>query len=307
MKEEMWLSMSDRNELFLNKWYDENVKPRAIVQLSHGMAEHIERYHDFANSLVSKGIFVYGNDQRGHGKTGEKSELLGFFADFNGFERVVEDLREINGFIHKQYPDTPVFIMGHSMGSFLVRRFVQRFHGVVDGVIISGTGGNPGLMGRIGKRLAKSQIRKLGSRTESPLMKKLTFGSYNKKFTDVETEYDWLTRDRTEVQKYIEDPYCGYIATAGFYYDLLTGLEIIHKNNEVKKINKNLPFFFLSGELDPVGNHTKGVKGVIQQLKKHGIANIDYTFYKEGRHEMLNEMNRDEVKEDIIHWLEKQL
>jgi alpha-beta hydrolase superfamily lysophospholipase len=307
MEQEKWLTMSDGHDVFVNKWYDENEKPRAILQLSHGMAEHIKRYREFAHSLVSKGIFVYGNDHRGHGRTGEKAGLLGFFAEDNGFERAVWDLKEINAFIHKQYPDTPVFIMGHSMGSFLVRRFVQRFQGLVDGVIISGTGGNPGIMGKVGKRLAKSQIRKIGNRTESPLMNNLTFGSYNKRFSNSETEYDWLTRDRNEVQKYIEDPYCGYIATAGFYYDLLSGLNIIHRNNEVNKIEKDLPFFFFSGDQDPVGNNTKGVLAVIQQYKKHGIEKIDYTFYKEGRHEMLNETNRDEVIENIINWLEKQL
>jgi alpha-beta hydrolase superfamily lysophospholipase len=307
MNQKKWLTMSDGHEVYLLKWYDDNVMPRAILQLSHGMAEHINRYHEFANSLVSAGIFVYGNDHRGHGKTGENTGTLGFFADNDGFERAVKDLGEINDIIHNEYPDTPVFIMGHSMGSFLVRRFIQRFQKRVHGVIISGTGGDPGIMGKIGKRIAKSQVNKLGKQTESPFMNKLTFGGYNKKFSTIETDYDWLTRDRNEVQKYIEDPYCGFIATTGFYYDLLLGLETIHRNDEVKKIETDLPFFFFSGEHDPVGNQTKGVIGVIQQYKKHGIKNIDYMFYKDGRHEMLNETNRKEVINHIIQWLEKQL
>lgn len=306
-EQDLWLRMSDGHDVFVKKWYEEKKEPTAILQLSHGMAEHIKRYHEFAISLASKGIVVFGNDHRGHGETGGKSGVLGFFAEENGFERAVDDLKEINCVIHEQYPDTPVFLMGHSMGSFLVRRFVQRFHNCIHGVIISGTGGNPGFMGKLGKTLAKSQMRKLGNKTESPLMNKLTFGSNNKKIADAETEYDWLTRDRNEVKKYIDDPYCGYIATTGFYYDLLSGLDIIHKNNEVNKIDKNLPFFFFSGDQDPVGNHTKGVIGVIEQFKKHGIKKIDYTFYKEGRHEMLNETNREEVTNDIIQWIEKQL
>lgn len=303
----MWLTMSDGEEVFFKKWYDEDAKPKAILQLAHGMAEHINRYHEFASFLVSKGVFVYGNDHRGHGQTGEKSGLFGFFAEEDGFERVVEDLKEINDFIHEQYPDIPVFIMGHSMGSFLVRRFVQRFQGVVNGAIISGTGGNPGLLGKIGKSLAKSQIRKIGKRTGSPLMNKMTFGSYNKGVTDVQTEFDWLTSDRKEVQKYIDDPHCGFISTAGFYYDLLSGLETIHKNQEVAKIEKDLPFFFFSGDKDPVGGNSKGVLSAIQQYKKTGIQKIEYKFYKEGRHEMLNETNRDEVMADIVEWIEKQL
>ncbi|MGM7723935.1 alpha/beta hydrolase [uncultured Metabacillus sp.] len=307
MEQKSWVTMSDGHDVFLTKWYVENAKPRAILQLSHGMAEHIGRYQEFAESLVSKGIVVYGNDHRGHGKTGERSGILGFFADENGFERAVDDLSEINAYIQKQYPNTPVFIMGHSMGSFLVRRFLQRYHGRVKGVILSGTGGNPGFMGKIGKRIAKSQIRKLGKKTESPLMNKLTFGNYNKKLASIETEFDWLTSDRAEVQKYIGDPYCGYVATAGFYYDLLSGLETIHHPHEIAKMEKELPFFFISGEQDPVGHYTKGVMRVIRQFQEHGIKKIDYTFYQQGRHEMLNETNRGEVIADIIQWIEKKL
>ncbi|KKI93456.1 alpha/beta hydrolase [Bacillus sp. SA1-12] len=307
MEQRSWLTMSDGHDVFLTKWYAENVKPLAILQLAHGMAEHIDRYKGFANTLVSEGIFVYGNDLRGHGKTGEKSGTLGFFAEENGFERAVDDLYEINAHIHKQHPNTPVFFMGHSMGSFLVRRFLQRYHGAVRGVILSGTGGNPGLMGKIGKRLAKSQIQKLGKKTESPLMNKLTFGSYNKKLSNIETKFDWLTSDRAEVQKYIADPHCGYVATAGFYYDLLSGLETIHKHHEMAKVDKELPFFFISGDQDPVGQYTKGVMNVIRQFQEHGIKKIDYTFYKRGRHEMLNETNREEVMTDIIQWIKKKL
>ncbi|TYR81131.1 lysophospholipase [Priestia megaterium] len=307
LEKDFWLKMSDGQDIYLHHWHDEEVEPKAIVQLSHGMIEHIQRYNEFAEFLVSNGIFVYGNDHRGHGQTGEKSGLFGHFADENGFERVVEDLKEINEFIHQQHPKTPVYLMGHSMGSFLVRRFVQRFHNTVNGVILSGTGGDLGLLGKVGKSFAKYQISKLGNRAESLIMKKLTFGKYNKMFKDVQTPSDWLTSDREEVQKVINDPHCNFIPTAGFYYDLLMGLETIHKNQEVNKIDKHLPFFIFSGEKDPVGNNTKGVLSVIKQYKKHGINNLEYTFYQKGRHEMLFEVNRDEVKEHIRQWLEKQM
>ena len=302
-----WFTMSDGHEVFLNQWYDDNVKPRAVLQLAHGMAEHSFRYDELASFLLTKGIFMVANDHRGHGKTGENNGILGFFADENGFERVVEDIKEINDGIHNQYPETPVFIMGHSMGSFIVRRFIQRFHDVVEGVILSGTGGNPGISGKVGKLVAKSQIRKIGNRTESPLLNKLFFGNFNKGFKEAKTEYDWLTRNPQEVQKYIDDPHCGFIATTGFYYDLISGLETIHHHQEVKKINKDLPIFIFSGDHDPVGHNKKGVLKVIQQYKKVGMKNINYTFYKEGRHEMLNELNKDEVMKDIYQWIEKQL
>lgn len=307
MEENIWLTMSDAEEVFLKRWTDESNNPKAILQIAHGMAEHINRYESFANYLVANGIFVYGNDHRGHGKTGEKSGILGFFADNHGFERAVDDLKEINNFIRREHPNVLVFLLGHSMGSFLVRRYVQRFNDVVNGIILSGTGGNPGQLGKIGKAIAKSQMKMLGNRAKSPLLNKLTFGSYNKKFTNVKTDFDWLSRDRTEVQKYVDDPLCGFIPTAGFFYDLLTGLEIIHADNEIEKINKKIPILYFSGEEDPVGKNTKGVSQVISQFKQHGIENIEYIFYKGGRHEMLNETNRMEVTNNILQWIEKQL
>ncbi|UII57079.1 lysophospholipase [Cytobacillus spongiae] len=307
MFDRLWLEMSDGHEVFVSYWYQEGLKPKAIVQIAHGMAEHIERYHEFANFLVSHGIFVYGNDHRGHGKTGEKAGILGFFAEENGFERAVDDLKEINSYIKHASPQVPVFIMGHSMGSFLVRRFIQRYEQSVSGVILSGTGGNPGFLGKLGKLVANSQIRKHGKRTESPLMNQLSFGNFNKRFSDGSSEFNWLTRDAKEMQKYIDDPLCGFIATAGFYSDLMTGLERIHHNQEVRKIDKELPFFIFSGDQDPVGKDTKGVKQVIDQYTKHGIHQIEYKYYYEGRHEMLNELNREEVMRDILEWLEKRL
>ncbi|MBM7605906.1 alpha-beta hydrolase superfamily lysophospholipase [Metabacillus crassostreae] len=307
MKTTSWLKMSDGEEIFVSTWSEEGISPKTILQLSHGMGEHIARYDAFAQYLVDQGIIVVGNDHRGHGETGSKSGQLGFFAAERGFERAVEDLKEINNSIKEQYPNTPIFIMGHSMGSFLVRRFLQRFQTGVDAVILSGTGGNPGFMGKIAKTIAKSQIRKLGQTSESQLMNKLIFGRYNKNIPNMKTSSDWLTRDHQEVQKYIEDKYCGFIPTTSFFYDLMEGLESIHKNDEVGKINKKLPFFIFSGDQDPVGNYSKGVVEVIKQYKNSGINNIEHKFYKEGRHEMLNELNRTEVYHDISTWIEKQL
>ncbi|WP_227935919.1 alpha/beta fold hydrolase [Alkalihalobacillus deserti] len=307
MEKEMWIPMSDGHEIFVYNWSDESVAPRAIIQIAHGMAEHGGRYKKFGEHLALNGVMIYVNDHRGHGRTGEKSGLLGHFNDKNGFERAVTDLKEINEYIHHNHQDVPVFLMGHSLGSFLVRRFVQKYNGVVKGVIISGTGGDTGIAGKLAKKVVKSQIRKLGKQTESPLLNKLIFGNYNKKINSPKTDYDWLSRDKKEVQKYIDDPLCGFIPTAGFFEDLLDGLRLIHQDGEVEKIEKDMPFFFFSGEQDPLGKRTKAVLSVINQYKKHGIRKIDYKFYKEGRHEMLNEVNRDDVTRDIVKWLEQQV
>lgn len=306
---ERWLTMSDGHHVYVKSWGEDQAieTKKAVIQLAHGMAEHIQRYQPLAEFLSSRGYLIYGHDHRGHGKTGEKSASLGFFANEDGFERVVEDVKEINDYIHTIHPDLPVFIMGHSMGSFIVRRFLQRYKGAVAGAIISGTGGNPGLMGKVGKRIAKSQMKKLGKQAKSPLMNKLIFGGYNKKVSNPETDFDWLTRNKKEVDKYINDPYCGFIATAGFYYDLLRGIDVIHQNKEVAKMEKDIPYFFISGTEDPVGQATKGVISVINQLKRNGIKQLDYKFYHQGRHEVLNELNHEEVKADIINWLDNQL
>jgi len=301
-----WKTMNDGAEVYVKKWFDETKQPKAIVQLAHGMAEHIERYDAFAQFLVENDIFVYGNDHRGHGKTGEKAGIHGYFADVNGFERVVEDLFEISQSIRSDYANVPLFLMGHSMGSFLARRYIQKYSDLIHGVILSGTGGNPGLAGKIGKYIAKRQMKRFGSKTPSDTLNKLIFGSYNKGF-ESNTGFEWLTRDQVEVHKYMNDPYCGFVCTSGFFYDLMNGLEVIHLDSEIQRIRKDLPMLIFSGDQDPVGAKTKGLVKTIQQYKNNGITNIDYTFYPEGRHEMLNELNRDEVYKDVLNWIQQQI
>ncbi|MBS4174939.1 alpha/beta hydrolase [Bacillus sp. FJAT-49736] len=305
--ESSWVMMNDNIEVFLKSWKQENLPPYAILQLSHGMAEHIERYDEFARFLVSKGIFVYGNDHRGHGHTGEKAGLHGYFSDGDGFERVVDDLYEINQVIQHDYPKVPIFLFGHSMGSFLARRYIQKYGDSIKGVIISGTGGSAGLLGKIGKMLAQREMRKNGPTTPSPLMNRLTFGNYNKSISNPNTEFDWLSSDSSAVDKYINDPFCGFVCSSGFFHDLISGIEKIHQNSTIQSIPKNLPIFIFSGEKDPVGGNTKGVRKVIEQYERNGLRNIDSVFFKNGRHEMLNEVNKLDVFVAIQNWLFQQL
>ncbi|QQE80597.1 alpha/beta hydrolase [Alicyclobacillus sp. SO9] len=307
MEHEFTMSMSDGHQVFLKKWHPEGQDAKAVMQLSHGMAEHIGRYQPFAEFLANHGFIVYGNDHRGHGKTGQQSGNTGFLADHDGFERVVDDMHEINGLIHGEFPNVPVFLLGHSMGSFLARRYVQRFHGRVQGVILTGTAGSPGFPGRVGKILAQSQVRKLGKLAPSEKMNQLMFGNYNKSFANVRTPFDWLSRDHREVDKYVNDPLCGFVCSSGFYVDLLTGLFAIHRDSEISKIEKELPFLFLSGSDDPVGHRTKGVQQAVQQLQRRGITNVEVKFYDGARHELFQETNRDEVFQEIYQWLEQQL
>lgn len=295
---------SDDINVYCKKWVDaDNSEPKGVVQIAHGMAEHIARYELFAKSLVNAGYIVYGNDHRGHGKTGKETNSIGYFAEDNGFDRVVEDMYELTTLIKNEHPTLPIFLLGHSMGSFLTRRYIQLYGSQIEGVLLSGTGGNPGFIGKMGIAIAKQEMKRKGGQTQSPLMNKLTFGSYNKSFKPARTEFDWLTRDEQEVDKYIEDPLCGGIFTSGFYYDLLTGIAVIYNDEENKKIPLDLPIFLLSGDKDPVGNFSKGVLQASEVYKKLGMRNVTVRLYKEGRHEILNEINKEEVYQDIIDWL----
>ncbi|WP_099362551.1 alpha/beta hydrolase [Fredinandcohnia onubensis] len=297
---------NDGFTIFYKKWENEsNIIPKGIIQIAHGMAEHIERYDLFAKALIQEGYVVYGNDHRGHGKTGKNANQVGFFAEENGFDLVVEDMLQLTNIIKKDYPNKPIFLFGHSMGSFLSRRYIQTHGDQLAGVILSGTGGNPGLIGQVGIGISKFEMKRKGKRTSSSLMNKLTFGSYNKAFTPARTEFDWLTRDDSEVDKYIEDPLCGGIFTAGFFYDLVSGVAKVNKHSANRKIPKDLPMYFLAGDKDPVGNFSKGILQAADMYIKLGIEDVTVKLYEDSRHEILNELNKEEVFTDVINWLEK--
>lgn len=302
MENYFWIMMEDGIEVYVKKWYSTE-KPKAIVQLSHGMVEHINRYDTFAQFLVQQGFFVYGNDHRGHGKTGEKQGLLGYFSEKDGFAKTIKDLHAITEIIKQENPDIPLILFGHSMGSFIARTYLQNYSSDIDGIILSGTGYFPTLTSQIGKRIAAMLPREEASR----LMNSLAFGSYNKKIRDNLTEFDWLTRDSLTVDKYIEDPHSGYTPTARFFYDLMSGLINMNNKSSNQLIRNDLPMLLISGDADPVGNYGKGLWRTAHQYKKAGLENIKVMLFTEGRHELLNEINKEEVFLNIHNWIQKQL
>lgn len=304
LKQSFRFRAGDGTAIFVFKWSPEKLdKARGVVQIAHGMAEHARRYGDFAEALVRAGYIVYANDHRGHGKTAGSPENIGFFADKDGWELVVEDMHHLTGIIHEENPGRPVFLFGHSMGSLLARNYSFLYGKEIEGVILSGTAGDPGFMGTLGLVLAKWEMKRMGKRAKSPLLNRLTFAGYNKPFKPTRTEFDWLSRDQAEVDKYIEDPYCGGIFTANFFYDLLRGMKEINRWDNIIKTPKELPICLLSGDKDPVGGNTKGVMQVYRAYQKAGIRDLSYRFYQDGRHEILKELNREEVISDIIDWL----
>jgi len=303
--ETFFLNMDDGAEIFLRTWAEVN-DPQGVLQLAHGMAEHTARYEAFARFCNDHGFIVVAGDHRGHGKTGENSGLMGYFADQDGFDRVVQDLATINQWVQKEFSNLPRILMGHSLGSFLTRRYLQLYGGTIHGAILMGSGGNPGFAGKVAKLIARLQMRADPTKP-SKILDGMAFGAYSRSIKDARTPFDWLTRDPEEVDKYISDPFCGFVCSCGLFFDLFTGLEQIHKPALIDQMPKDLPILVVSGDQDPVGLHGRGVAEFVGQLRKHGLAKIEMRLYPGARHELLNETNRDEVMQDILRWLQGQV
>ena len=292
------------------KWIpDKEIK--GIVLIAHGMAEHSERYDDFAGFLNRNAFAVFANDHRGHGKTAGSTDRLGFISEENGWEIMVNDFLKMKEEVKSQYPAKPLFALGHSMGTFIIRDIMLEDKKAVsrdlEGVILSGTGCGLGLMGKIGKLIFKSEIGKKGADGKSQLLHDMSFGKYNKSFRPNRTEYDWLSTNNDNVDRYIEDPCCGTVFSASFFRDLAYGIEKVNNFKNIKNVNKNLPIFLISGKEDPVGNFSKGVKKVYSDYIKAGIPDIQMNFYEGLRHEILNETGKEKVYKDILNWLIKHI
>lgn len=298
---------SDGLDIMYRRWLPTDQPVRGAVQIAHGMAEHAGRYAWFAEILTAQGIAVYANDHRGHGLTAGDDARMGFFADSNGWDLVVGDMKTLNDRIREDHPGRPLFLFGHSMGSFLSRDFIARYGDTLSGVILSGTAGHPGLLGHLGFGVARLQALIKGARALSPLMDSLSFGSYAKAFKPQRTPFDWLSRDSDQVDAYIRDPFCGFIASAGFYMDLISGLIRVNRTDLIARTPKDLPIYLFSGAMDPVGNNTRGVRKVHDAFQRAGMTDLTLRFYEEGRHEMLNEINRDQVADDVLRWITQHL
>ncbi|ACA44254.1 alpha/beta hydrolase [Clostridium botulinum] len=287
------------------KWEPDNKQDiKAVIQISHGMAETANRYEGLASYLNEAGYIVYANDHRGHGKSALSLDQLGYLGEEDGFMSMVEDVHALNTIIKEENKGLPVFLLGHSMGSFISQRYIQLYGQELNGVILVGTNGNQGSLINMGILVAKLEMRFKGRRHKSNLLNNLSFGGYNKKFEPNRTEFDWLTRDEKEVDKYIKNEYCGTIFPASFYHDFLKGLKSIWKEENKNKIPINLPIFIIAGDKDPVGNFGKGILNLYNFYKSIGVVDVNYKLYKEGRHEILNEINKREVFQDVLNWID---
>ncbi|MBD0383118.1 alpha/beta hydrolase [Paenibacillus sedimenti] len=287
---------------------DDEMPVKAIVQIAHGMSETAARYERLAGVLTAHGYAVYANDHLGHGLTAGSPDQVGKFGK-DCFHRLVENMGGLTVHIRSLYrPELPLFVLGHSMGSFLTQHYmvsyVNEHPEQVQGIILSGSNGKQGSSLHAGIAIASLEAALRGDHHRSKLITALSFGAFNKKYAPNRTPSDWLSRDPGEVDAYEADPYCGVTFTSGYYRDFFKGLREIHHPNHVRKLRKDLPVFVLSGDDDPVGDYGKGVRRLVSMYKELGLKDVSSKLYPGGRHEMLNEVNRDEVMQDILTWLE---
>ena len=301
MRECFSYSGADGLPIHVNRWQGEK-DPKAVVQIVHGMAEHGARYERLAEQMNEFGYVVYANDHRGHGQSIPEGEIPGHMADTDGWNKAVEDLYIFNRQIAVEHPGLPILMLGHSMGSFMVQQYMAEHGDTIVGAALSATNGPPGALGKIGQLVTRLEKLRLGPKGHSPVMAGMTFKAFNKQFVPNRTEFDWLSRDEVEVDKYIADPLCGFDCSVASWLGLLDALTKIAGAQAIRKMNKQMPTFVFNGSEDPVGENTKGVKRLLAIYHKHGFTRVTHKFYVGGRHEMLNETNRDEVMTDIIAW-----
>ncbi|MCM3553622.1 lysophospholipase [Janibacter melonis] len=278
--------------------------PKAVVQVAHGMAEHAQRYDRLAQRLTAAGYAVVAHDHRGHGATVDDPKDAGYLADVGGWSAAIVDMRAVGAAARERFAGVPFVLLGHSMGSFLSRELVSRGSAGIDALVLSGTMGDPGALGKVGARVAALEARLRGRRHPSSLMNTLTFGSFNKEFSPARTDFDWLSRDTDEVDAYVADPRCGAVFTSGFFADMLAGVSDLAKDSNAGRIRKDLPIYLLSGSQDPVGGQA-AVEAVQAQYERVGLTDVTARVYPQGRHEMFNETNRDEVVDDLVTWLDE--
>ena len=299
-----WLTANDRSRLYVNQWLPDG-PAKAMIMLSHGMAEHSGRYARLAESLCAAGYGLYAPDQRGHGRTADEG-TLGLYAEKDGWNKVVGDLASLNQHIGQQQPGLPIILLGHSMGSYIAQAYLLHHSASLNGAILSGSNFQPVALYRAAGVIARLERARQGLRGRSALIDFLSFGSFNKAFKPNRTAFDWLSRDPLEVDKYINDPLCGFRCTNQLWVDLLGGLQQISKASNLAQIDPGLPIMVMGGECDPV-SEGKRLKSLAHALREAGCQNLHLTIYPQARHEVFNETNRDEVTADVLKWLDQAL
>lgn len=280
--------------------------PRAMVQISHGMCEYFLRYEGFAEYLAEQGILVFGHDHLGHGHSAARAEDLGFTVAGGGADCLCKDVAALARHMKERFPTLPLFLFGHSMGSFIARAVLEEDASLYHAAILCGTGG-PDTPAGAGKCLASLLMALRGERHRSRMLKSIAFAGYNKKFEKNCDKNAWLTRDASVVEQYNADPFCTYVFTLRAYHDLFTLVERVSRRAWAQRIPRGLPLFLISGEMDPVGSWGKGVRLVDAALREAGVRDLTLRLYPDMRHEILNEIGREDVWKEILEWIAERL
>jgi len=295
----------DGVDIFVYKWSPEG-SPKAAVQIAHGLAEVAARYEDFARFLIDAGYVCYADDHRGHGKTAGEEKDLGKLGP-GGWDSTVLALKCLTDIIKKENPGIPLFMMGHSWGSLLAQDYIEQWGGGIKGIILSGTNGKqPFIVRTMAPFIANRQMKKLGPDAPSDLLSNLAFKGYNKPYEPAPTDFEWLCTDREVVDKYVADPFCGWMSSAGtsMYVELAKGVKKISRKSLQQKIPRDLPVYIMTGSEDPTNNRGKGARILYEQYGKLGIRDVKIKVYEGARHEILNETVKEQVYKDMLDWME---
>lgn len=303
--EAFWLTANDATQLYVNHWSSDG-QPKAIVMIAHGMAEHSQRYARFAQSLAEQGISVFALDQRGHGHTATVG-TLGYFASERGWDLVVNDLSCLNHHIRIHYPNTPIFLLGHSMGSYVALAYLMQHSCSMQGAILSGSNYfKRSLRYRMAMAVTRFERWRLGAKGRSKLLDTVMFYPHQRAIKARRTNWDWLSRDSAQVDAYINDPLCGFTCTTQLWIDFLGGLKHVTPVQNMIQIDNYLPLLIIGGDADPV-NRGHRLIDLANVLRESGNRAVDVHIYPEARHEVLHEVNYEEVTADIIQWLDAAL
>ena len=304
-KEDIYFESRDGvSKLHAIVWSDETKNPIGILQIIHGMAEYIDRYDDFARFMVGKGFVVVGDDHLGHGDSVGENGTYGYFCKKDPATVLVRDEHRLKKLMEAKYPGVPYYILGHSMGSFIARNYLNRYGSGIQGMIVMGTGNQSKALLSASKVLVGLTGFFCGEKHVAKFINKLAFGTFNRAIEDVKTNVDWLTKDEAIVNKYIADERCGFTFTVNGFRGLFELIYRLQKPKNLVTIPKKIPVFFVSGEEDPVGDYGEGVIGAKNDLVRAGLENVSMKLYPGDRHEILNETDKDIVYQDIYEWLE---
>lgn len=305
MRQDIWYDSRGAGKIHGCRWLPAG-EPKAVLQIVHGIAEFVERYDDFANYLTGLGYLVVAEDHMGHGQSINGDGIQGYFH--GGWFTAVDDTMQLMNDTMREFPGVPYVLFGHSMGSFMARTILCKYpDSGISAAVICGTGWQPAFALPALIQVVEAICRKTGETNPSEKLQKIVFGSYNKKVEHPRTPFDWLTREKEIVDAYIAHPLCGFTASCGLLREMMKGMHYIEQAGNLAKMKKDLPVFFIAGGDDPVGSYGKGIHQCAEAFRKAGMTDVSVKIYPLGRHEILNEINKNEVYEDVAHWVEKVL